>query len=105
LETIGQEDQIPMTFDTAKISELVALRAETLLGIPEKRLCVPPLGICLDYPGSFPPDLISGEVGGKTGEVFVVIADQDTATYLPLILMLRSDLSLVTQCRSLPEGI
>ncbi len=78
LETVGQEDQIPMTLDTPKISELVVLKAEILLGIPEKRLYVPPLGICLEYPGSFPPDLISSEVGRRTGKLFVVIADQNS---------------------------
>jgi len=31
LQTISQEDQMPMTFDTPKISELVLLKAEILL--------------------------------------------------------------------------
>ncbi len=42
LEAIGKEDQIPMTFDTPKISKLVVLKPEILLGIPKKRLYVPP---------------------------------------------------------------
>ena len=78
LETIGQEDQIPMTFDTPQISELIALKAKILLGIPEKHLNVPPLGVCLEYPGSFPPDLIGSEIGRRTGKLFVIIADQNS---------------------------
>lgn len=34
LETIGQKNQIPMTFDTPKISELVVVKAEILLFLP-----------------------------------------------------------------------
>ena len=78
LQTIGHKDQIPMTFDTPKISELVVLKAEILLGIPEERLYVPPLGICLEYPGSLPADLIGSEIGRRTGKLFVVIADKDS---------------------------
>jgi hypothetical protein len=67
-----------MTFDTPQISELIALKAKILLGIPEKHLDVPPLGVCLEYPGSFPPDLIGGEIGRRTGKLFVIIADQNS---------------------------
>src|SRR5208337_3734628 len=67
-----------MTFDTPKISELVVLKAEILLGISEKRLYVPPLGVCLEDSGSFPPDLVDSEVGRGTGKLFIIIADQDS---------------------------
>lgn len=73
-----------MTLDTPKISELMVLKAEILLGIPEKHLNVPPLGICLESPGSFPSDLISSEVSGGTGKLFVVVADQDSDLADPL---------------------
>jgi hypothetical protein len=73
-ETIGQEDQIPMTLDSPKISELVVLKAKDLLGIPEKRLYVPPLAVCLEDSGSFPPDLIGSEGGRRTRKRLIVIA-------------------------------
>jgi hypothetical protein len=67
-----------MTFDTPQISELIALKAKILLGIPEKHLDVPPLGVCLEYSGSFPPDLIGSEISVGTGKLFVFIADQNS---------------------------
>lgn len=82
-----------MTFDTPKIPELIVLKAEILLGIPEKRLYVPPLGICLEYPGSLPADLIGSEVGRRTSEFFIVIADQDSSLTDPFeIYRLGKDL-------------
>ena len=61
-----------------KIPELVVLKAEILLGIPEERLDVPPFGICLEYPDSLPADLIGSEIGRRTGKLFIVIADKDS---------------------------
>ena len=67
-----------MTLDTAKISELVVFKAEILLGIPEKRLYFRSLAVCFQDSGSFPPDLIGGEVDRISGKLFVVIAYQDS---------------------------
>lgn len=77
-ETVRQEDQVPMTLDGPKISELVVLTAEVLPGIPEKSLDLPPFAVCFDDSGPFPRDLVGGEVRREPGKILIVIADQDS---------------------------
>ncbi len=67
-----------MTLDTPKISQLIVFKPEILLGVPEKRLYIPPLGVCLDDSGPFPPNLVSGEVSRRAGELIIIVADQDS---------------------------
>src|SRR4030043_459089 len=67
-----------MTLDTPKISELVVFKAEILLGIPEEHLYFRPLAVRLEDSGSFPPDLIGGEVHRISGKLVVVVAYQDS---------------------------
>jgi hypothetical protein len=73
-----------MTLDSQKISELVVFKAQILLGIPEKRLYFRPVAVCFEDPGSFPPDLIGGEVDGVSGKLFVIIAYQNSNLAHPL---------------------
>ena len=67
-----------MTFDTPKISQLIGLKSEILLGIPEKRLYIPPLGVCLDDSGPLPPNLVGGEVSRGARKLLIVVADKDS---------------------------
>ena len=65
-----------MTLDTPKIPELVVLKSEVLLGIPEEHLYGPPLGVCLNDSRSLPPNLVSGKVSGRARKFLIVVADE-----------------------------